>query len=128
TPRMSTYLLAWVVGDMHSKTAKTKSGIDVNVWATRAQNAENLDFALEYAVKSIEFFEDYFDIPYPLPKIDHVALPDLSSGAMENWGLITYREVLLLADPERTGISGKHSIATVVSHERAHQGFGNLVT
>ena len=128
TPRMSTYLLAWVVGDMHSKTAKTKTGVDVSVWATRAQDPEHLDFALDYAVKSIEFFEDYFDIPYPLPKIDHVALPDFSSGAMENWGLITYREVLLLADPKRTGISGKHSIATVVSHELAHQWFGNLVT
>lgn len=128
TPRMSTYLLAWVVGDMHHKSAKTKTGVDVNVWATSAQDASHFDFALDYAVKSIEFFEDYFDIPYPLPKIDHVALPDFSSGAMENWGLITYREVLLLADPKRTGISGKHSIATVVSHELAHQWFGNLVT
>ncbi|MDN5819172.1 MAG: M1 family metallopeptidase [bacterium] len=128
SPRMSTYLLAWVVGDMHSKSAKTKTGVDVNIWATSAQGPEQLDFALEYAVKSIEFFEDYFDVPYPLPKIDHVALPDFSSGAMENWGLITYREVLLLADPKRTGVSGKHAIATVVSHELAHQWFGNLVT
>ncbi len=128
TPRMSTYLLAWVTGDLHKKTAHTKSGVEVNVWATPAQPPESLDFALDHAVKTIDFFNDYFDTPYPLPKSDHIALPDFSSGAMENWGLITYREVALLADPATTGISGKQYIATVVSHELSHQWFGNLVT
>lgn len=128
TPRMSTYLLAWVVGDLHKKTAHTKSGVEVNVWATPAQRPESLDFALDHAVETIEFFDDYFGIPYPLPKSDHVALPDFSSGAMENWGLITYREVALLADPATTTIASKQYIATVISHELSHQWFGNLVT
>ncbi|HEU0266466.1 MAG TPA: M1 family metallopeptidase [Candidatus Saccharimonadaceae bacterium] len=128
TPRMSSYLLAWVVGDMHSKSSKTKSGVDVTVWATPAQRPESLDFALSHAVQSIEFYEEYFDVAYPLPKSDHIALPDFSSGAMENWGLVTYREVALLADPATTTIQSKHYIATVISHELAHMWFGDLVT
>lgn len=128
TPRMSTYLLAWVVGDLHKKSAETISGVEVNVWATPAQRPESLDFALENAVKIIEFFDDYFGVPYPLPKSDHVALPDFSSGAMENWGLITYREVALLADPATTTVASKQYIATVIAHELSHQWFGNLVT
>ncbi len=128
TPRMSSYLLAWVVGELHRKTAQTKDGVEVNVWATPAQRLEALDFPLEHAVKTIEFFNDYFGVPYPLPKSDHVALPDFSSGAMENWGLITYREIALLADPATTTVASKQYIATVVSHELSHQWFGNLVT
>jgi aminopeptidase N len=128
TPRMSTYLLAFVVGEMHQKTAKTKDGVEVNIWATPAQSSESLDFALDIAVRSIEFYNDYFGTPYPLPKSDHVALPDFSSGAMENWGLITYREIALLADPKTTSISSRQYIATVITHELAHQWFGNLVT
>lgn len=128
TPRMSSYLLAWAIGEMHSKSAKTTSGVEVNVWATPAQRPESLDFALEHAVKSIEFYEDYFDVAYPLPKSDHIALPDFSSGAMENWGLVTYREIALLADPATTTIASKQYIATVISHELAHMWFGDLVT
>lgn len=128
TPRMSSYLLAWVVGELHRKTAKTKDGVEVSVWATPSQRLEALDFPLEHAVKTIEFFNEYFGVAYPLPKSDHVALPDFSSGAMENWGLITYREIALLADPETTTVAGKQYIATVVSHELSHQWFGNLVT
>jgi aminopeptidase N len=128
TPRMSSYLLAWVVGEMHKKTAKTKNGVEVNVWATPAQKPESLDFALDIAVRSIEFYNDYFGTAYPLPKSDHVALPDFSSGAMENWGLITYREIALLVDPASTSLSSKQYIATVIAHELAHQWFGNLVT
>ena len=128
TPRMSPYLLAWVYGELHTKSGKTNSGVDVNVWATPAQKPESLDFALDHAIKTIEFFDDYFGTAYPLPKSDHVALPDFSSGAMENWGLITYREVALLADPASTTVASKQYIATVVSHELSHQWFGNLVT
>ena len=128
TPRMSTYLLAWVTGELHSKTATTKNGVVVNVWATPGQRPESLDFALDHAVKSIEFFDEYFDTPYPLAKSDHVALPDFSNGAMENWGLVTYREAALLADPATTTVASKHFIATVISHELSHQWFGNLVT
>ena len=76
----------------------------------------------------MDFYEDYYDIPFPLPKCDFVALPDFASGAMENWGLITFREQLLLCDEEHTTLSTKQYIAIVVAHELTHQWFGNLVT
>ena len=128
TPRMSSYLLAFVIGELHKETAHTKSGVEVNVWATPAQNENTLDFALDIATRSIDFYDEYFGVKYPLPKSDHVALPDFSSGAMENWGLITYRESCLLADPELTPESSRRFIATVIAHELSHQWFGNLVT
>lgn len=127
TPRMSTYLLAFVVGDLQKQTATTESGVEVNIWATRAQAAESLIFPLEVAVGTIEFFDDYFGTAYPLPKVDHVALPDFSSGAMENWGLITYREIALLVD-NTSSVSMREYVATVIAHETSHQWFGNLVT
>ena len=86
SPRMSSYLLAWVTGELQKKTSQTKSGVEVSIWATPAQPAASLDYAVDEAVHTIEFFDDYFGVPYPLPKSDHVALPDFSSGAMENWG------------------------------------------
>lgn len=128
TPRMSSYLVAWVVGDLQKKTATTKSGVEVSIWSTKAHTPSNLDFALDIATRTIDFFDDYFGVPYPLPKSDHVALPDFSSGAMENWGLITYREIALLVDPKTTTLSAKQYVATVVAHELSHQWFGNLVT
>lgn len=128
TPKMSTYLLAFVLGELQSKSTQTDRGTEVNVWATVAQPAESLDFALDAAKRSIEYFEDYFDVPYPLPKADHVACPDFSAGAMENWGLITYRERILLAYPGETAQSTLEYIAIVVAHETSHQWFGNLVT
>ena len=128
TPRMSSYLLAFVIGELHKKSARTKSGVEVNVWATPAQNENTLDFALDIATRSIDFYDEYFGVKYPLPKSDHVALPDFSSGAMENWGLITYRESCLLADPVLTPESSRRFIATVIAHELSHQWFGNLVT
>ncbi len=128
TPVMSTYLVAWVIGEMHKKTAYTRDGVQVNVWATPAQPADNLDFALDIAKRSIEFFDEYFGIPYPLKKCDHVALPDFAAGAMENWGLVTYREIALLVDPKTSSVSSQHYVATVIAHELSHQWFGNLVT
>jgi aminopeptidase N len=127
TPHMSPYLLAFVVGDLQKKSATTSNGTEVNVWATKAQPAHSLAYGLDIAVRTIEFFNEYFDTPYPLPKCDHVALPDFSSGAMENWGLITYREVCLLAEPT-AGVSTKQFIAIIIAHETSHQWFGNLVT
>ena len=127
TPKMSVYLLAWVVGDLQKKTATSKTGVEVNVWSTKAHDQSNLDFALEVSTKCIDFYNEYFDTDYPLPKCDHVALPDFSSGAMENWGLITYREMALLAS-KNTSINSKRYIATVICHELSHQWFGNLVT
>jgi aminopeptidase N len=128
TPRMSTYLLAFVMGDLQRKSATTARGTEVNVWATTAQPADSLDFALDTAKRSIEYFEDYFGVDYPLPKADHVACPDFSAGAMENWGLITYRERVLLAYPGETAQSTLEQIALVIAHETSHQWFGNLVT
>ncbi len=128
TPKMSSYLLAFVIGDMHSKSIETAQGTSVSIWASTAQPADSLDFALDVAKRSVEFFEDYFGMPYPLTKLDHVALPDFSSGAMENWGLITYRERVLLAYPGQTAQSTFEQIALVIAHETSHQWFGNLVT
>ncbi|MDB5162883.1 MAG: aminopeptidase nonfunctional [Candidatus Saccharibacteria bacterium] len=128
TPRMSSYLLAWVVGNLQKKTASTKSGVEINIWSTLAHDSNNLDFALDIATRTIDFFDEFFGVPYPLPKSDHVALPDFSAGAMENWGLITYREIALLVDPETTSIATKQYVATVIAHELSHQWFGNLVT
>ncbi len=128
TPKMSTYLLAFAYGDIHCKEAITTSGVTVRSWATSAQPADALDFSLDVAVKSIEFFEEYFGVPYPLAKADHIALPDFSSGAMENWGLITYRERVFLDYPGQTSQSTREYIALVIAHETSHQWFGNLVT
>lgn len=128
TPKMSCYLLAWVVGKLQKKTAVTKRGVTVSVWATKAHPAASLDFGLDIATRTIDFFEEYFGVEYPLPKSDHVALPDFSAGAMENWGLITYREIALLAEPDLTSVSNKQNIALVIAHELSHQWFGNLVT
>ena len=128
TPRMSTYLLAFAAGELHGKHTKTKDGTEIGVWATIAQPASSLDFALDVAKRSIEFFEDYFGVPYPLPKADHVALPDFTVGAMENWGLITYRERLLVAYEGETSQTTQEHIAITVAHETSHQWFGNLVT
>lgn len=127
TPIMSSYLLAFVVGELHKVSGKTKDGVEVNIWATPAHNPESLSFSLDVAIRTIEFFSDYFGKPYPLPKSDHVAVPDFSSGAMENWGLITYREVCLIVD-KSTATSTKQHSATVIAHEVSHQWFGNLVT
>lgn len=76
----------------------------------------------------MQFFEKFFNIKYPLPKQDMIAIPDFSAGAMENWGLITYREGRLLYDPKVSSLASKESIASVIAHELAHQWFGNLVT
>lgn len=127
TPKMSTYLLAFAFGDLQKKSAKTKNDVEVSVWSTKAQKPELLDFPLKVAVDVLEFYEDYFGVKFPLKKCDHLALPDFSSGAMENWGLITYRETALLAGKE-SAISSMKYVALVVAHETSHQWFGNLVT
>jgi puromycin-sensitive aminopeptidase len=127
TPIMSTYLLAFAYGNVGFEEAKTNRGTVVRTYATQ-ENVPFTKFALETAVKCLEFYEDYFAIPFPLPKIDMIALPDFASGAMENWGLITYREQTMLVDPKNTSLSTKQYVAMVVAHELAHQWFGNLVT
>ena len=128
TLRMSSYLVAFVFGDMQRKLTKTKSGVEIGVFATRAHQAKELDFALDIAKRSIEFFEDFYETPYPLEHSYQVALPDFSAGAMENWGCVTYREAYLLLDPDNTSLEMKQLVAKVIAHELAHQWFGDLVT
>lgn len=127
TPKMSTYLLAFVFGKLEYLEAKTNNGIRVRTYAT-PNNVEFTSFALDVAVKALEYYNEYFDFNYPLEKCDMVALPDFASGAMENWGLITYREQAFLVDPKNTSLATKQYVAMVVAHELAHQWFGNLVT
>ncbi|GEN94490.1 M1 family metallopeptidase [Pediococcus ethanolidurans] len=128
TVRMSTYLVAFAFGELQSKQTTTKSGVKVGVFGTKAHKANELDFALDIAKRSIEFYEDFYQTPYPLPHSWQLALPDFSAGAMENWGLVTYREAYLLLDPDNTALDMKQLVATVIAHELAHQWFGDLVT
>ena len=128
TPVMSSYLVAFVCGNLQKVSTQTENGTEITVWSSKDHDIESLVFPLEVAVKTTEFFNEYFGVAYPLPKCDHVALPDFSSGAMENWGLITYREIALIADPDTISTSAKEYIATVIAHEISHQWFGNLVT
>ena len=141
TPKMSTYLLAFIVGDfefIESKTTPTPSSfghspsgrgrsVRVRVFTTPGKKHQ-AKFALDCAVKNLEFYERYFDIPYPLPVLDMIAIPDFTAGAMENWGAITYRESALLVDENHSSVSNKQWVALVIAHEIAHQWFGNLVT
>ncbi len=127
TPKMSTYLLAFIVGDFEFIEANTKNGVLVRVFVTPGKKHQ-AKFALDTSIKILEFYNKYFDIPYPLPVLDLIAIPDFSHGAMENWGAITYRESALLVDPEHSSASNKQWVALVIAHELAHQWFGNLVT
>jgi aminopeptidase N len=124
TPKMSTYLVAWVVGEFDYVEGKTKHGVPMRVYTPLGQAAKGA-FALDVGIKVLDFFTDYFNIPYPLPKLDHIAIPDFSAGAMENWGLVTYREAALLCDAT-SNVAYKNRVAYVVAHEEAHQWFGNI--
>ncbi|ULQ49111.1 M1 family metallopeptidase [Liquorilactobacillus nagelii] len=128
TVKMSTYLVAFAFGDLQSKITTTNSGVKVGVFATKAHQPHELDFALDIAKRAIEFYEDFYQTPYPLPHSWQLALPDFSAGAMENWGLVTYREAYLLLDPANTALDTQKLVATVITHELAHQWFGDLVT
>lgn len=127
TPVMSTYLLAFVVGEYDFVETRTPDNVLIRVY-TPVGKAEQGRFAMEVAAKTIPFYNDYFMVPYPLPKIDLIAIADFAAGAMENWGLVTYRETALLIDPKNSCSSSRQWVALVVGHELAHQWFGNLVT
>ncbi|XP_041374476.1 puromycin-sensitive aminopeptidase-like [Gigantopelta aegis] len=127
TPIMSTYLMAFVVGDYDFVEGKDSDGVILRVY-TPVGKKEQGQFALDVAIKTLPFYKNYFGIAYPLPKIDLIALADFAAGAMENWGLVTYRETALLVDPEHSSAKIKQWVALVVGHELAHQWFGNLVT
>ncbi|NXC46791.1 ERAP1 aminopeptidase, partial [Penelope pileata] len=125
--KMSTYLVAFIISDFKSISKTTTRGVKISIY-TAPEKINQADYALDAAVKLLEFYEDYFSIPYPLPKQDLAAIPDFQSGAMENWGLTTYRESSLLYDPEKSSASSRLWITMVIAHELAHQWFGNLVT
>ncbi|XP_061165768.1 aminopeptidase N-like isoform X2 [Saccostrea echinata] len=127
TPPVSTYLLAFIVSDFNYKEDKTANNITYRAWS-RPEAINQTEYALSVGTKVLTYFEDYFGIPFPLPKQDMIALPDFAAGAMENWGLITYRETAMLYDKHESSESNKQRVAVVVSHELAHQWFGNLVT
>ncbi|CAF9915598.1 Aminopeptidase 2 mitochondrial [Imshaugia aleurites] len=127
TPPMSTYLLAFIVGELNYIETKAFR-VPIRVYATPDKDIEHGRFSVDLAAKTLAFYEKEFDNEFPLTKMDMVAVPDFSAGAMENWGLITYRVVDLLYDEQKSGASVKERIAEVVQHELAHQWFGNLVT
>ena len=125
TPRMSTYLLYLGVGKFEEVRDRL-GNIDV-ILATTPGKTRKGGFALEVARKSIEFYQSYFGMPYMLPKVHLIAVPEFAAGAMENWGAITFREVDLLVD-ENSSVRVKKRVAEVIAHELAHQWLGNLVT
>uniref|UniRef100_A0A671RK97 Aminopeptidase n=1 Tax=Sinocyclocheilus anshuiensis TaxID=1608454 RepID=A0A671RK97_9TELE len=125
--KMSSYLLAFIVCDFRSVSGMTATGINISIYAV-PEKWHQTHYALEAALRLMEFYEQYFNILYPLPKLDLIAIPDFQSGAMENWGLTTYRETSLLYDPDISSASDKLWVTMVIGHELAHQWFGNLVT
>lgn len=127
TPLMSTYLLAFIVGELNC-IETNNFRVPVRVFAPPDRDIEHGRFSLELATRTLDFYEKKFNSEFPLPKMDMVAIPDFSAGAMENWGLVTYRVVDLLFDEKTSGASTKQRVAEVVQHELAHQWFGNLVT
>ncbi|KAF2840379.1 hypothetical protein M501DRAFT_1002726 [Patellaria atrata CBS 101060] len=132
TPVMSTYLLAWAVGDfeyVEDFTRRKYNGksLPVRVYTTKGLKEQGR-FALEVCHQIVDYFSEIFRVDYPLPKVDLIAVHEFSHGAMENWGLITYRTTAVLFDEAKSDQKYRNRVAYVVSHELAHQWFGNLVT
>ncbi|CAO1423722.1 unnamed protein product [Diamesa serratosioi] len=127
--KMSTYLVAYSVSDFEYKEAAVDMKQDVifRIYA-RHDAMDQVNYAADIGPKILKYYEDYFQIKFPLSKIDMIAIPDFGAGAMENWGLITYREEDLHFQPKISSLSSQHRVATVIAHELAHQWFGNLVT
>lgn len=126
TPIMSTYLLYLGVGEFEYLHGKLRN-IKIRIVTTKG-NKNKGKLSLDFTKKFLGEYEKYFGIKYPLPKLDMIAIPDFAAGAMENWGAITFREAILLYDPKTSSTRTKQYIAEVISHEIAHQWFGNLVT
>ncbi|KAM7534077.1 hypothetical protein Aperf_G00000104900 [Anoplocephala perfoliata] len=127
TPRMSTYIVAFVIGHLDYTEATDANGVRIRVY-TPPSRAHLGAHALRMAKSAIAFFTEVFGAEYPLPKLDLVAIPDFAMGAMENWGLLTYRETALLIDEKESSLASKRQVALTVAHECAHMWFGNLVT
>jgi aminopeptidase N len=126
TPKMSTYLVAFLVGDW-ACNAGTSDGVAIRACATPDKVAYT-SYALDVAKYVLHYYDTYFGIHYPLQKLDLIGIPDFEAGAMENFGAITYRETDMLLDPKSATIRAKEEVANVVAHEMAHQWFGDLVT
>ncbi|KAB5571695.1 hypothetical protein PHYPO_G00228010 [Pangasianodon hypophthalmus] len=128
TERMSTYLLAFIVSDFKA-IEKMEGEVLIRIFARKeAIDAGHGQYALNITGRILKFFENYYNASYPLSKSDQIALPDFNAGAMENWGLITYRETALLYDSEVSSNGNKERVTTIIAHELAHMWFGNLVT
>lgn len=133
TPKMSTYLLAWACGDfeyIESFTEDTyydNKPLPIRIYTTKGYS-KDAHFASTVAPKIIDYFSRVFEIKYPLPKLDLIAVHSFSHNAMENWGLVTYRSNALLFDEEKSDPSYKNKVCYVIAHELAHQWFGDLVT
>ncbi|XP_075638807.1 aminopeptidase M1-like isoform X1 [Castanea sativa] len=127
SPIMSTYLVAIVVGLFDYVEHLTSDGVKVRVYC-QVGKVNQGKFALDVAVRILELYKEYFAVPYPLPKLDMVAIPDFAFGSMENYGLVTYCETSLLYDVQHSTTADKQRVVIVVAHELAHQWFGNLVT
>lgn len=133
TPVMSTYLLAYIVSEFTyvnmTESMSTNQNVLIRIWARpSATAAGHGQYALNVTGRILNFFAQHYNTPYPLDKSDQIGLPDFNAGAMENWGLVTYRENSLLFDPDSSSSSNKERVVTVIAHELAHQWFGNLVT
>jgi aminopeptidase N/puromycin-sensitive aminopeptidase len=126
TPKMSTYLVAFLVGDFQCSSG-SQDGVSIRVCSTPDKVALT-PYSVDVAKYVLHYYNTYFGIPYPLKKLDFIALPDFEAGAMENFGAITYRETLLLIDPKTASDEAKETVVSVIAHEMAHQWFGDLVT
>jgi aminopeptidase N len=126
TPPMASYLNVFCAGELDAISANLKN-VNHGVIATKGKAAMG-HYALESSQQILDYYNDYFGVPYPLPKLDHIAIPGGFGGAMENWGGITYYESRLLFDPERSSAETKQNIYEVIAHETAHMWFGDLVT
>ncbi|XP_030719922.2 glutamyl aminopeptidase [Globicephala melas] len=124
---MSTYLVCFAVHQFDSVMRISNRGIPLTIYVQPEQK-HTAEYAANITKSVFDYFEDYFAMDYALPKLDKIAIPDFGTGAMENWGLITYRETNLLYDPNESASSNQQRVATVVAHELVHQWFGNTVT
>jgi puromycin-sensitive aminopeptidase len=127
TPKMSTYLVALIVGPLKSTDEVTAQGVPVRVWSVAGKEQMGT-YARDVAAKLLPFYDSYFGVDYPAKKLDLIAIPDFEAGAMENLGAITFREKLLLIDDKTASTEAKHDASSVIAHEMAHMWFGDLVT
>jgi puromycin-sensitive aminopeptidase len=127
TPKMSTYLVALIVGPFESTEPVIANDVEIRVWATPGHE-EQCEFARTAAEKMLPYFEKYFGVKYPESKLDLIAIPDFAAGAMENLGAVTFRETRLLVDQKSASTTSKQAVASVIAHEMAHMWFGDIVT